>query len=257
MQPVVSLEQRKKINVKYYQISDKGLKRATNQDACNIVKSKDNHLLLFVSDGIGGGNAGDVCSLTVSKYLTKLFKNQEFEYGFNYFQYLRRIIQACNLDVLMVSKSNPAYRGMGATLTGALVSEDKTFIFNVGDSRCYTIKDGQMKCVTHDHTLLASLMENGLIEKESITNNNKRNILINALGIESELRIDIDAIDNDYDYLLVCSDGLYGYLEEDEILETILKEDTIENKCQNLIDLANGVGGFDNCTVVLLDRGNE
>ena len=144
---------------------------------------------------------------------------------------------------------------MGATLVGALITNERTYVFNVGDSRCYLIGDKHMNCVTHDHTLLQRMLESGLIAPEEAENNPNRHVLINALGIDQPLRVDIEAFNNLYDMLLLCSDGLYGYVAEEEIRKVLLRKGSVEHKTEKLVQLANNAGGFDNVTVIVIEGG--
>ena len=144
---------------------------------------------------------------------------------------------------------------MGTTCVGILRSGNRTFSFNVGDSRVYALYDDGFSCVTQDHSYIADLLRKGSITAEEAKVHPARNMLTNALGVWDRIRIDIDRLKEDYQALLVCSDGLQGYVSEDTI-RMVLSEDghTAEEKARLLVQLANDMGGYDNVTVVVVQK---
>ena len=237
-------------------LSDIGLVRKVNQDTCGIVGKENGYMLFMVADGIGGGKAGDVASNMTIDMMHDLFDIEVFDGTNTPVHWLRTAIENVNRAILIKASQDYNCNGMGTTLVGALYTEKKTHVFNVGDSRCYLLKEGQMKCVTKDHTLMASMIENGIWEPQSVLNNASRNVLINALGIDQPLRIDIESYNNDYDAILLCSDGLYGYVDEEEIARVMFdKELTVKEKSRRLVDLANQAGGYDNISIVIMEQG--
>lgn len=242
--------------MRYYQKSDIGKLRANNQDSCGIYINNNGYVLAMVSDGIGGLKAGEIASSMAIEYMSKPFLKKTFKQSDNLYHWLREAVENVNRQILKEGAKNEEHRGMGATLVGALITNERTYVFNVGDSRCYLIGDKHMNCVTHDHTLLQRMLESGLIAPEEAENNPNRHVLINALGIDQPLRVDIEAFNNLYDMLLLCSDGLYGYVPEEEIRKVLLRKGSVEHKTEKLVQLANNAGGFDNVTVIVVEGGD-
>ena len=116
--------------------------------------------------------------------------------------------------IFMQSAKKRSLKGMGTTLVGVLVCEQGTYIFNVGDSRTYGLYAKDFLCLTEDHSCIAALLKNGQITMEEAAKHPNRNVLTNALGIWDQVRIDIHKIKNDYQALLICSDGLHGYVHD-------------------------------------------
>ena len=239
--------------MKYYQLSDVGKFRTTNEDSCGVFINNNGYLLAVISVGVGGARAGEVASRMAIELLSEAFLKKTFKVSDNIYHWIREEVNSVNQAVLKASRENEEYAGMGATLVGALISNERSYIFNVGDSRCYLLGNGRLRCVTHDHTLLASMIESGLVDKDDPANNKSRHVLINALGIDQPLRVDIEAFNNLYGELMLCSDGLHGYVAEEEIEKVLLEREEVSDKVRKLVDMANDAGGFDNVTVVLVE----
>ena len=239
--------------MRYYQKSDIGKLRAINQDSCGVFINNNGYILAIVSDGVGGSKAGEVASGMAVDLFSETFLKKTFKVSDNIYQWIREEVEDINQSIVSAGYANPDYYGMGATLVGTLITNERTYIFNVGDSRCYLVGDGHMSCVTHDHTLLASMIESGLVDKSDPRNDRNRHILVNALGIDQPLRVDIEAFNNLYGELMLCSDGLHGYVAEEEIEKVLLEREEVSVKVRKLVDMANAAGGFDNVTVVLVE----
>lgn len=235
--------------------SDIGLVRSTNQDNYLIVENKDGDKLALVCDGIGGAKAGDVASLTVIKFVGHAFSNTEkFSSTISAKLWLEKVLRQAN-DELFAKVGNDAnLTGMGTTLVGALFFATHTLIMNIGDSRAYTLKNKQLKQVTTDHSLVNDLLRNGQINSEDVDTHPQRNVLTNALGVASSLKIDILEVNN-YDKILLCSDGLSGYVSNDAISDILNEYASPEKIVSELINVSNAAGGYDNITVVLIERG--
>ncbi len=233
--------------------SDKGLLRKSNQDSYRIV-SKDNDILSVVCDGIGGNKAGDVASALAADVLGTYFKNNYLPQDI--YGWYNNAVQIANKAVLRKSLEVEEYKGMGTTLVSALITEKTTYIANVGDSRAYILtKDQSLRQITNDHTVLNELVQKKGIEYDVAAQFIGKNVISRAIGIVDDLQADIYDVDNDnYDILLLCSDGLHGYVDENIIKNILTEQSTLETKCHKLIDEANKSGGYDNVTVVLCQR---
>ncbi len=242
--------------MKYTCISDIGKLRKINEDNCAVFLKSNGMILALVADGIGGGLAGEVASAMTVEIFRKAFEEKEFDVDTNIYRFLRDTIEDANYQVLKDGKVNKDHFNMGTTVVGCLITFTRTYVFNVGDSRLYFVTD-ELKPMTHDHTILASMIELGLLEENEKTNGLYRNYLSSALGTERIARVDIEAFDNDYQQILICSDGLYGYVKEENIQNVLLSELDVNEKGKQLIDLANEAGGYDNISVIILEKGDR
>lgn len=145
-------------------------------------------------------------------------------------------------------------RGMGATVTAALVMDGQAFIANVGDSRTYLLRDGKLDRVTRDHSLVARLVEAGQIEPDDVYDHPSRNLIYRSLGA-GHAAVDVDIFVEKLragDALLLCSDGLWEMIRDPQLEKIITEEEDIERACERLIKVANENGGEDNITAVLV-----
>ncbi|MGH2501112.1 MAG: PP2C family protein-serine/threonine phosphatase [Ktedonobacterales bacterium] len=145
-------------------------------------------------------------------------------------------------------------RGMGATVTAALVMDGQAFIANVGDSRTYLLRDGKLQRVTRDHSLVARLVEAGQIEPDEVYDHPSRNLIYRSLGA-GHAEVDVDIFDERLqagDALLLCSDGLWEMVRDPHLQKIIAESDDVEKTCETLIKVANENGGEDNITAVLV-----
>lgn len=240
--------------MEYYGMTDVGIVRNDNQDAYLSVMNNGGDYFHLVCDGIGGGNAGNVASLKAIQFLGEEFSTTSAFHDLDAAQsWIFAAIQKVNDYVFTMSKKTLAYEGMGTTLVGLFIGKSGKFVVNVGDSRAYLLTSTSLIQLTQDHTLAQELYKNGEIKKNEINSHPKRNVLTNAIGIVSRVLIDFNEV-NDGDMVLLCSDGLHGYILEDSIRRVLQLEDyTLRQKAERLIELANNAGGYDNVTVILID----
>lgn len=236
--------------MKAYGITDKGLKREQNQDSYVIVEDED-VTFVAVCDGIGGHQAGDIASRLTCNLLSTCFKNQ---YNNNPEKWFRSALKKVNKLVYDESETNPHLKGMGTTLVGAVITRQATYILNVGDSRCYFMgTDGSFTQITEDHSLVNDLVKIEGMEPEKAEAVG-RHIITKAVGIWPAVEGDIFELTDDYKYLMLCSDGLHDYVEQEDIINILNEEKSVPKKLEEMVDKANEVGGFDNTTVVLVER---
>lgn len=239
----------------YSCISDVGLIRDKNEDSYLAISNKYDDFLAIVADGIGGGKAGEVASSEVIKYFNDTFvESGEFETIDNAIDYIKYHIGKVNKIVFDKASSNSEYYGMGTTLTGILITKKGIITFNCGDSRTYGILDKKIYKLTTDHNVVNQMLEKGEITYEESLNHPKRHYLTKAIGIFEKTKFDVFKV-KEMDYYLVCSDGLHGYVSDDEIYSIVSNEDkNINEKTSELKDLALLKGGFDNITIILIKR---
>lgn len=237
--------------------TDRGYIRSTNQD-CYVIQRIEDAVLAVVCDGIGGARAGDVASSVSCKLMDEAFiKKTRFLDIEDVRAWLSQTIADVNQHIVSLSRHVEDYQGMGTTMVAVVFSKDGMIAANVGDSRIFGVNE-QLVQLSDDHSLVNELVKLGKVKKEEASKHPNRNMLTNAIGIGMQIDIDIFDIDNDFDMILLCSDGVHGYIEESDILNTIHSTSELEETVNVLIGLANNAGGYDNSTVILADlRGDD
>lgn len=242
--------------MKVYANTDVGCTRKLNEDDFCVLQNQKDDLLAVVCDGIGGAAAGEVASsLAVSTFREEFLKVETFGKDQDVNAWIQNTLDLANERIYQKSMSNRKERGMGTTCVGALITQGNTYIFNVGDSRVYACYDDGLIQMSEDHSVIAQLMKEGKITREEAQNHAQRNTLTNALGVWHVFRVDTNKIEPGYSSLLICSDGLHGYVEHEKIYEVIANRKlSVEKKVDRLISMALQAGGYDNCTVILLEN---
>lgn len=228
-----------------------GLRRKINQDCICYIK-KDGDILAIVCDGIGGGLAGDVASKMACMHMKDYFLQTNFKQmsPSQIPAWIEHGIKEANDLIFIQSKKAPEMDGMGTTMTGLIMVNGNTFVFNVGDSRVYSYQN-QLKRLTTDHTFVETLVRNGEISEEEALVHPMRNTLVNALGIWDKVQIDIVQVQEDVKGYLICSDGLHGYVEEAKMTEAFMQKD-VDKICNDLLQLSLEAGGYDNVSIIVL-----
>jgi PPM family protein phosphatase len=227
--------------------SDVGKVRDGNEDALLLRDS-----VYAVADGMGGHLAGEVASATALEPIEEL-DGRIFQDNAAAVTALRAAVVAANERVSQLARDNPNYRGMGTTLTAALVEGRRLHVAHVGDSRAYLLRDGHFSQLTDDHTLVQHLVDEGQITQEEAARHPQRSVVTRAIGVSEDVDVDSMSLElQPGDQLLLCSDGLTGVVEDQAIARTLLEIEDPDEAVGDLIDLANDAGGPDNITVVLL-----
>jgi protein phosphatase len=224
--------------------SDVGHVREGNEDSAYAGPR-----LLAVADGMGGHAAGEVASSTVISALAEL--DEEFSAA-ELLEALTGAMHDANAQLRAMSVRDGSLEGMGTTVTALLSSGDHLGVLHVGDSRAYLLRDGVLSQVTHDHTLVQDLVDQGRITPEQANTHPQRSLLMRALDgreVEPDLSIRQALVGDRY---LLCTDGLSGVVTEDTILEALLLP-TPQDVVDRLVELALKGGGPDNITVVVAD----
>jgi serine/threonine protein phosphatase PrpC len=225
--------------------TDIGRVREGNEDSYLIEPP-----LYAVADGMGGHRGGEVASQLALETIEDLFRKDEGT--------LVEQVRSANHAVFVQSQEDTAVRGMGTTLTAALVEGSEVQLAHVGDSRAYLLRAGALRQLTADHTLVARLVKAGEITEAEAQVHPQRNVLTRSLGTDAEVRVDEDVVGLlDGDRLLLCSDGLTGMVTEDQIKAILETEPDPQRASDRLIKAANRAGGIDNITVVVLDAIGE
>lgn len=233
--------------------TDIGKSRSSNQDAYFAASLTSGAVFAIVCDGMGGANAGNVASETAVKIISEyvLHSYRLDMDSFDISKMLKNAIISANIEIYEMSQKNPELNGMGTTVVAVLVNRDKAVVINVGDSRAYHIGE-ELTQITKDHSVVQSLIESGKITSEDAKVHPSKNVITRALGAEENVVTDSYEVTlSKESKLLICSDGLSSFAEEEEILN-IFKSAEKEDITDELIELANNGGGGDNITVVTL-----
>lgn len=229
-----------------------GMKRTGNEDA---LLCDDDLGLYVVSDGMGGHASGEVASAEAIRAFTEVVRNAgELQLGREAATTLvRRALETACKSVYRLARSDSGKSGMGCTLTAALVRPGYAAIAHVGDSRCYLRRGDQVGQVTADHTVGAELARAGVMTAEEAQSGSFANVLARAVGTHEAVQVDAFAIDLlGGDALLLCSDGLSGYIPSDAWLAQHIDPSALDASVEELIAHANQSGGHDNSTAVLV-----
>lgn len=242
--------------VMYTSLSDIGLVRNENQDDLAVVEH-EGALLAVVCDGIGGSNGGSVASKMVTDLLCKSFLSQSRFNDLSEIRYwFTSTISKINEKTFRASLENIKYHGMGTTLICVVLFKGKAVGFNIGDSRLYSIKDHKMTCLSHDQTYVYEMYLRDEITFEETATHPKRNILMNAVGIDSKIEFETIFINEPWDHFLLCSDGLHGYVA-DPLIETVFANGSLVSRRDALLKHALEAGGYDNISMILIEGDKE
>ena len=238
--------------------TDIGRVRKTNEDRAIILMNSDNEVFLAVSDGMGGSEKGDVASkLTIDLLNASFKKKKRHRYLFSDKRWITRTCKSINKKIYSMAEKvkktekNSEKIGMGCTLVAVLISGERMMIANIGDSRAYMLKDGEIKQLTTDQTYVEYLLKTGKITEEGAKTHPDRHVLTNALGVYNSLSLSITDGPYHGESILLCSDGLYNNLDSKEIANILLTDERTDQKVVSLISIANHAGGSDNIGIAL------
>lgn len=221
-----------------------GRVRPSNQDAVYA-----NHGLFIVADGMGGHNAGE----TASRIAVEVISNGHYESAAE----LSEAVIDANAEILSTANNRPDLQGMGTTLCAmALVDSNPptAVLVNVGDSRAYRLHNDELTQLTIDHSYVAELVQSGSITPEEAAVHPYRNMVTRSVGINLDLEVDSWGIElTEGDRFLICSDGLFGELADNQIAAFLGRNENPEDAARQLLTAANDHGGRDNISVIVLD----
>ena len=221
--------------------SDTGRQRTANEDSLYVRAP-----LFAVADGMGGAQAGEVASRIAAEAFEPAERSDESPEV-----YLRTIAETANARIHTLAQEDESHSGMGTTLTAAMVEGDEVSIAHVGDSRAYLFRDGQLRMLTSDHSLVEELRRQGRLTDEQAEDHPQRSIITRALGPEDEVEVDTLTISaRPGDQFLICSDGLTTMVKDAQIAEVLATAPTLDDAVSRLVREANDAGGRDNITVV-------
>lgn len=228
--------------------TDTGRQRNANEDSY-FARAP----VFAVADGMGGAQAGEVASSIAAR----AFEGEIAE-GDSPERQLKEIAQRANTEIHELAEKDPSRAGMGTTLTTALLRGDDVAIAHVGDSRAYLLRDGELKRLTKDHSLVEELRRQGRLTEEEAEEHPQRSIITRALGPEPKVKVDTMSYPaRDGDVFLLSSDGLTTMVAEDQIREILTDAKTLKGAVSKLIDAANANGGRDNITAIAFRVGDD
>lgn len=241
--------------------SDVGRRRQVNEDS---FLSDDGIGLYIVADGVGGHAKGEVASAqaveevhgfvqrgldVVDRYLESPVEQHAFAVR----RLLEGAVQAACYMVFGLAELDPARRGMSTTMSALMLVENLGIVAQVGDSRVYRLRQGQCSQLTEDHTLVNYKLKHGLITPEEAKRAPGKNVITRAVGHRDYVQVDTLSCDVEAgDRFMLCSDGLHGYISNEEVAP-LLRSGDLEHVARQMVDIANGRGGKDNITVLLID----
>ena len=239
-----------------WSLTDQGRVRSQNQDACSFLQFQlgdgTEVLAAVVCDGMGGAKAGNIASkIGVETFMEELRKDF-YAPSVTDVQILCAV-KAANRLIYEKAQSDPDYEGMGTTLVAAVTDGNRVTVANVGDSRCYLIRDGGIQQLTKDHSVVEDMVDRGEIERADAWKHPRRNYITRALGAEEQ--VDCDLFFHDLepgDVLLLCSDGLSGVVNAQELLFEVVYGGELETAAERMVNIALERGAPDNVTALIM-----
>jgi PPM family protein phosphatase len=250
--------------------TDVGRVRTTNEDGLAVndlasgaqidvtagdkaVDVQERGVLLALSDGMGGHQAGEIASALV---LESLQQAMQVELKGAIHEQLEEAVQRANQTVMNAARADNR-RGMGATLTAVFVRGAEAYIAEVGDSRAYLLRNGRLRQITRDQSLVQLMVDHGVMSPEEAKRSASKNVILQAMGLAADVRVAIARLElRRNDRFLLCSDGVTNEVSDDELKETLTGSKP-RAACDTMIALANERGGRDNATVIVADVRGE
>jgi len=265
-----------------YGVTDIGLKRETNQDSFLIAQLSKSMMiganslsidpqtrmfggicgwLMLVADGMGGHAGGErASSLAVNYLVERLLNNIHWFFQLNraaeieFIDSLKHLLRDTHDQIQAEGRRDLTLSGMGTTLTMTYLVWPSLYVVHVGDSRCYLIRDGRVEVLTTDHTMARRLVESGGMKPEDEATSRWSNVLWNVLGGKSqeELKAEVRQVElRRGDRLMICTDGLHRYLDNQMILDVLQRCESCQDSCHEFVRIAKEHGGDDNITVIV------
>jgi len=232
--------------------TDKGLVRPKNEDNLGSIDAP-NGKVFTVCDGMGGHVAGQVASTIAVESILEYMMQQKYQ---NVQQAMAEAIQFANSKIFERSDAEPELKGMGTTVTMMVVEDEKIHIAHVGDSRIYIHSNEILYRITKDHSLVQQLVDNGIITDKQAETDSRKNQITKALGIETIVEptvSELPILPKKDDIFLLCSDGLTDMVDEINVSLTIGDDElSLEQRADQLVEMAKGAGGKDNITIQLI-----
>lgn len=237
--------------------TDKGCVREANEDSGRLVNPNDPALLdskgilMIVADGMGGHASGEVASGMAVELISRLYYEEQGDSQ----GALKRAVEEANRLIYAASQEDEKLRGMGTTCTALVLRQGVAISTHVGDSRLYMVREGEIYLMTEDHSAVMEMVKLGIINLSEARHHPDKNVILRALGTYAEVEVSTwkePLPVRAGDQFLLCSDGLYDLVEDEEIKQAVVKAVHPQDACEQLIRLAKERGGHDNITVGII-----
>ncbi len=236
--------------------SHRGIRRDNNEDACFVMPREQ---VYIIADGVGGNNAGEMASRSAVSGVAEYVRANDIRAvsdADELNRYMRECIDEVNGEIIRAAREDPRRRGMATTMVICHIRGSQAFFVNIGDSRAYLFRGGELFQITEDHSYLNSLIRSGVIsyeEAEDQSNSQQSHMITRALGASDTAEADYYATDvGPGDVIVLCTDGLYGEVSHDLMTKIIGETASMTELADRLVIEANRQGGNDNITVVCL-----
>ncbi|HUF18742.1 MAG TPA: Stp1/IreP family PP2C-type Ser/Thr phosphatase [Thermoanaerobaculia bacterium] len=252
--PLAAIDRPNRLLVRVAQKTDVGLVRSENQDFAILSTPEEERLaadrgsLMVVADGMGGHRGGATASRMAATIIKTEYLNNEF---IDPPTALKHALESANTQIYAAAQTNPELRGMGTTCSALVIRRGVAHFAHVGDSRIYLIRGEEIHQLTQDHSLVASMVREGLLTKDEAEVHPRRNVLQRSMGVIEQVEIDVSsamAVEPG-DTFILCSDGLHGLVKEAEMREVARLP--IDSATNEFIQRAIGRGAPDNVTVIV------
>ncbi len=237
-------------------LTDIGCRRQVNEDRASFVKPDDEErltekgVLMIVADGMGGHAAGEMASSLAVEIISRVYYEEPLEAR----AALEKAFHQANREIYRTAQQDQKLSGMGTTCTALALRHGLAFCAHVGDSRLYLVRGGEIYLMSEDHSAVMEMVRRGLMSLEAARHHADKNVILRALGTHPEVKLAIWEQPfpvQPEDQFVLCSDGLYDLVEDEEIKQAVLSAE-LQTACTNLIALAKERGGPDNITIGLL-----
>ena len=239
--------------------TDIGSVRTNNEDQLVFIRPfdlnvrRDKGCLAIVADGMGGHSSGEIASQMAIDIISRQYYDAKTEK----IDSLKKAFEKANKAIFKLANERTELKGMGTTCTAIIMKEGELVLGHVGDSRAYLLKGKELIQLSNDHTYMHYLLSQGMISQEEALSHPDRNIITQAMGTSPKLKADYAYLDTRFepgDRLLLCSDGLYEYVQQDE-LQALMTTHALNDLSKSLIKLAKQRGGHDNISVLVVETG--
>ena len=232
-------------------LSHRGRKRSSNEDAFGY---SIEHGVYLVCDGMGGAAAGEIASsLAVDEMMRLLTERSGTQFEQPVEELVDRAVSIANQAIFARSIKNPRLSGMGTTMVAVVAEERRVLVVNIGDSRCYRLRNSHLQQITEDHSLVDEQVRLGRMTRAEALRSPLRNVITRALGTQSSVTADLFPLETEPgDLFLLCSDGLTRELSDSQIESLLSASLPLEDLCARLVEEANRAGGSDNITCLLV-----
>lgn len=237
------------MKIKYFGKTDKGLKRLTNEDIYHI-ESKRN--VCLIADGMGGNASGELASQIFRDTTLEVLKGADLSGRKGARELIKEAYLSANESIRERVRRHPSNYGMGCTAELAVYSDDKLLLGHIGDSRTYLLRGNRLRQLTHDHSVVQSMIDQGLISEADAKNNVHRHKILKAVGLEENVEIDlITGTVRPGDIFLICSDGVTDMVDNATIASILGGDGRLSAKGSHLLKAIYQEGALDNISFVL------